>query len=116
MIIEKLKVLKGRYPLAQGKRRRSVALGLKTMTKIVRAIMFIKEEFSFRTKWMISCFPENDVLQFRPKQDFRLLYFSHADGFYSDSFTRGVAPGCAILPFQGEENQRLRSEKNRNKY
>ena len=93
MIIEKLKVLKGRYLLAQGKRRRSVALGLKTIKKIVRAIMFIKEEFSFRTKWIISCFPENDVLQFRPQQNFHIIYFGLADGFFGDSFTRGAAPG-----------------------
>lgn len=116
MIIEKLKVLKGRYLLAQGKRRRSVALGLKTIKKIVRAIMFIKEEFSFRTKWIISCFPENDVLQFRPKKNYHIIYFGLADGFFGDSFTRGAAPGYAILPLQGEESQKLRSEKNRNKY
>ncbi len=68
MINRKPNVLKGQHILAQGN-----ALGINAMTKIVRparqclsggAIMFITEEFSFRTKWMISCFPENDVLQF----------------------------------------------------
>jgi hypothetical protein len=116
MIIEKLKVLKGRYLLAQGKRRRSVALGWETITKIVRAIMAGKEKFSFRTKWMISCFPENYVLQFRPKQDFHLLYFSLTDGLTYAFITRGVAPGYAILPLQGEEIQKLHSNKNRTKY
>ena len=59
MINRKPNVLIGQHILAQGN-----ALGINAMTKIVRAIMFIKEEFSFRTKWMISCFPGNDVLQF----------------------------------------------------
>ena len=104
---EQENVLKGQNMLAQG---------IDAMIKIVRAIMFVKEKFSFRTKWMISCFPENDVLQFRPQQNFHIIYFGLADGFFGDSFTRGAAPGYAILPLQGEESQKLRSEKNRNKY
>jgi len=42
--------LKGRHNLAQGKRHRSVALGLGIENEIVRAIRFIEEEFLFRTK------------------------------------------------------------------
>jgi len=57
MFNENKKVLKGRYILAQGKRSResgSVALGLRTGKKIVRALTFIKEKFLFRTKVMIA--------------------------------------------------------------
>ena len=111
MINRKPNVLIGQHILAQGN-----ALGINAMTKIVRAIMFIKEEFSFRTKWMISCFPGNYVLQFRPNEIICHFHPILADGFYGYSFTRGVAPGYAILPFQGAESQKLRSEKNRNKY
>jgi len=127
MINRKPIVLKGQHILAQGfgvsAQSNGNALGINAMTKIVRAIMFIIEEFSFRTKWMISCFPKNDVLQFPrhtgagcPKQNFHILYFGLADGFFGDFFTRGAAPGYAILPLQGEESQKLRSGENRNKY
>jgi len=51
---ENKKVLKGQHIIAQGKRRRSVALGLKANRKIVRAITAIKANFLFRTKEMIS--------------------------------------------------------------
>jgi len=111
MIIENLIVQKGRHLIAQVN-----ALGLETINEIVRANMFIKEKSSFRTKGMIACFPENDVLQFRPKQNFHILYFSLADGFFGESFTRGGAPGYAILPFQGTEIQKFQNEKNRIKY
>lgn len=46
---EQENVLKGQNILAQGN-----ALGINAMTKIVRAIMFVKEKFSFRTKGTIS--------------------------------------------------------------
>ncbi len=49
-------VLKGRHLLAQGKRRRSVALGWKTGLKIVREKKFIQENFLLRTKWINSIF------------------------------------------------------------
>jgi len=52
MINKNGNVLKGQHNLAQGKRRRSVALGCKTSKKIVREIAFIKEQFIFRTKKM----------------------------------------------------------------
>ena len=39
--------LKGQYILAQGKRRRSVALGWSSGNKIVREITFIKEKILF---------------------------------------------------------------------
>jgi len=61
-------VLKGRYIIAQGKRRRSVALGWGARKRIVRAMTSIKEKILFRTKQITSCFQKNDVLLFRPKQ------------------------------------------------
>jgi len=53
MINRKGNVLKGQLTLAQGKRPRSVTLGLKAKWEIVRAIMFIKVKFIFRTKEII---------------------------------------------------------------
>jgi len=50
--------LKGQYIIAQGKRRRSVALGWRNGNKIVRAITSIKEKILFRTMGMTLCFPE----------------------------------------------------------
>jgi hypothetical protein len=47
--------LKGQYNPAQGKR--SVALGWKMDTKIVRVRTFIKEKLLFRTREMAFCFP-----------------------------------------------------------
>ncbi len=47
--------LKGQGNIAQGKR--SVALGWKTNTKIVRVRTFIKEKHLFRTREMAFCFP-----------------------------------------------------------
>ena len=74
-------VLKGRHILAQGKRRRSVALGLGTGFKIVRAIMFFEIIVMCRTKRHES--------QFRPKEnicfDNRIL----ADDFSSAFLTQG---------------------------
>jgi len=49
-----MNVLKGQHNLAQGKRRRSVALGSRTNAKIVRAVTLVKEQFFFRTKKMNS--------------------------------------------------------------
>ena len=46
--------LKGQNNLAQGKRRRSVALGWRTGKRIVRAIRIKKEKFLFRTEEMIA--------------------------------------------------------------
>jgi hypothetical protein len=46
-------VLKGRHILAQGKRRRSVALGLKANRKIVHAITILNVNFLIRTKEMV---------------------------------------------------------------
>ena len=55
---ENKNVLKGQQTLAQGKRRRSVALGWRTFRRIVRAILVIEEKFLFRTKEMILIFQE----------------------------------------------------------
>ena len=56
IVYEQENGLKGQYSLAQGKR--SVALGWKTDTKIVRERKFIKEKFLFRTKEITLYFPE----------------------------------------------------------
>jgi len=56
--------LKRQHNLAQGKRRRSVALGLIVARGIVRVMMLIKENFLFRTKEMISIFHGNNFMQF----------------------------------------------------
>lgn len=58
MFNENKKVLKGLHILAQGKRRRSVALGWGTGKKIVRVKTFIKEKVLFQTSVMTSCFPK----------------------------------------------------------
>jgi hypothetical protein len=49
-------VLKGQQNLAQGNRRRSVALGWRRGIKIVRAIMLNKSKILFRTREMTLCF------------------------------------------------------------
>lgn len=54
MINRTIHVLKGQHNLAQGKRQRSVALGLEIGERIVRAKTFIKEIIVFRTKEMIA--------------------------------------------------------------
>ena len=46
--------LKGQNNLAQGKRRRSIALGWRMGKRIVRAIRIKKEHFLFRTKGKVS--------------------------------------------------------------
>ena len=46
-------VLKGRYILAQGKRRRSVALGCNGIFKFVRVKMHANALSNIRTKWRI---------------------------------------------------------------
>ena len=51
-------VLKGQHNLAQGKRRRSVALGWRTGKTIARAKMSIKKKILFRAKWRTLCFPK----------------------------------------------------------
>ena len=50
--------LKGQYIIAQGKRRRSVALGWSSGNKIVRAVTFIKEKILFRTSEMCLWLPK----------------------------------------------------------
>jgi hypothetical protein len=47
---ENINVLKGQYNLAQGKRRRSVALGLRANREIVREITLIKVNSYFGRK------------------------------------------------------------------
>jgi hypothetical protein len=104
--------LKGQPILAQGKRRRSVTLGLETGRKIVRAMALIKKQFSFRTKWIGSCFIEKNVLQFRPKEAFCLEYHVSSDGILGASFTQGdvwiVPPKlCPGLEYIGLSDQNM---------
>lgn len=54
-------VLKGRYILAQGKRRRSVALGCNWIFKFVRVKMHANEPSNLRTKWRIDNFLEDNL-------------------------------------------------------
>jgi len=99
-------VLKGQQILAQGKRRRSVALGWRASKRIVRAIMFIKGHFFSRTKKMVSCFPENDAVQVRPGEDFRINYHILADGFRCMSFYPGRRFGCSTRNFAVRQSSR----------
>jgi hypothetical protein len=69
-------ILKGQYNPAQGKRRRSGALGLKTGKRIVRAMVIFMGQLLFRTKRMNSYLPENNESQFRPKEVFHINYCS----------------------------------------
>ena len=61
--------LKGQYNLAQGKRRRSVALGWKTGERIVRAIRIKKEQIIFRTKGKVS-----DNLKIKTRNSVRMSF------------------------------------------
>jgi hypothetical protein len=83
------KVLKGRIVLAQGKRRRSVALGYGKESKIVRVIAFFKEGAWMRTKMIVTRFFEIGLAQFRPKEVSRFDYLFFADGFHFIHFSQG---------------------------
>jgi|GEM_PF-2033033 len=83
--------LKGQCIIAQGKRRRSVALGWETGREIVRAITLLKRISLFRTKWVNTYSTQNNVLQFRPQKTFCLEYHVSTDGFVGASFTRGYS-------------------------
>ena len=81
--------LKGQYTLTHGN-----AMGLKSGEKIVRAIKFFKNITLFRTKRHESqCLPQNNRLQFRPKEVFRPDYHVPSDGFCRILHTQGVALG-----------------------
>ena len=66
-------VLKGRHLLAQGKRRRSVALGWRTGLKIVRAKKFIREYSLVRTKWFNFIFLAHNIFYSVRKELFALF-------------------------------------------
>ena len=102
-INRKPNVLKGQHTLAQSKRRRSVALGWKTITKIVRARMFIKEKFSFRTKWITSIFRE--MMPFNSVRDkfFAIFILFSRTVSAAIPLTGALPRAIAILPFQGEK-------------
>jgi hypothetical protein len=85
-------VLKGQYNLAQGKRRRSVALGCRAIDKIVRVITFLEGLSLFRTK--------RHEFQLRPQEVFCPDYCIGADGFLSIPFPQAL-PGARISwPFR----------------
>lgn len=65
--------LKGQYSLAQGKRRRSVALGWRSGNEIVRAKMCCNEQSNIRTKWSIVNFHADNLLNPVRKMDFVLI-------------------------------------------
>ncbi len=88
VINENNNVLKGQFNLAQGN-----ALGINATNKIVRAISFLEEQLLFRTKRIVTCFFENNLLQFRPNEIYCIHHLFSTDGFSCDSFTQGVALG-----------------------
>jgi len=81
-------VLKGRYILAQGKRRRSAALGWWARIRVVREIMFFNAKILFRTREMTLCFPEmvscNSV-----RKGLLGLFIESRGRFFSRIFTQG---------------------------
>ncbi len=94
-------VLKGQYNLAQGKRRRSVAvrlssrrsLGLRANQEVVREKTLINGQFIFRTKKL--AFPFKEMIGFNSvRMEFlRFYYHAYADGFCGVPDTQGVALG-----------------------
>ncbi len=56
--------LKGQNNLAQGKRRRSVALGWRTGKRIVRGNTINNDQFFIRTKWCVPDYRTNHLLNF----------------------------------------------------
>ncbi len=87
--------LKGQNNLAEGKRRRSDALGCKRNIVIVRAMTFIRKKFLFRTKDIASIFREiisRDSLPaagWRPKEIICFVYRLPSDGFCRSLCTQG---------------------------
>ena len=98
--------LKGQLNLAQGKRRRSVALGCRTNKEIVREKAFFRRMSLFRTKRRkYQSPPENNELQFRPQKVFRLDHHITTDGFYYVLLTLGRCPGLNYADLSGRNNQ-----------
>lgn len=111
MINRKPNDLKGQHILAQGN-----ALGINAMIKIVRAIMFTKEKFSYRTKGMIPI-SQQIIPFYSVRNKFITIFILFSRTVSAAIPLPGALPrAIAILPFQGEESQKLRSEKNRSKY
>jgi hypothetical protein len=81
--------LKGQYNLAQGKRRRSVALGFSTGKRIVRALKIKKEKILLSDERDHLRFSGNDLVQFRPKEIICFVNCILTDGFRCASFTQG---------------------------
>jgi hypothetical protein len=70
---QQFSVLKGRHLIAQGKRRRSVALGWRTGLKIVRGKGFIQEDSLVRTKWINPIFLAHNIFYSVRKELFALF-------------------------------------------
>jgi hypothetical protein len=83
------KVLKGRFIIAQGKRRRSIALGCVMESEIVRAMPFFAEQLPIWTKMIVTRFVEIGLAQFRPKEASFFEYLLFANGFHITRFSRG---------------------------
>lgn len=104
--------LKGWNNLAQGKRRRSVALGWRNDFKFVRAKRFVYKLTVIRTKWRVSNFPINNLLYSVRYIAFILnnlvsrtvkSFFFFSLGDISDRSSRNFAQGYNILAFQAEK-------------
>jgi hypothetical protein len=98
MINRDKNLLKARLParqgqkiLAQGKRLRSVALGLRANREIVREMVLIKEQILFRTKEKTSIFRE--MLNTIPSERsfFALIIMFPRTVFSGVPYTQGVA-------------------------
>jgi len=80
--------LKGQYNLAQGKRRRSVALGWRARKRVVRAIIFFKALILFRTK-EVTCVFRKWSLAIPSERDYWLCLLNPTDGFSPAYLTQG---------------------------
>ena len=104
IINRKIHVLKGQHILAQGN-----ALGLRADIRIVRAIMFIKEIFLFRTSMRTMYFPEMmscDSLPAagrRPKEIICIVHRILTDGFRCFILPRALPWAIIFWPFRLEK-------------
>lgn len=105
-------VLKGQHLLAQGKRRRSVALGWERGLKFVRGKKHVKELLHNRTKWSISIFPLDYLLNSVRNMAFTIkILASRTDsdsplyypGWRFGSFLPKLYPGLVYFGLSGRE-------------
>jgi len=95
--------LKGQHILAQGKRRRSVALGWKKGIKIVRAISFIKEIILFRTSEMTLYFSKMMYYNSDRKKLFALFFESSRSVFLLHPLPRAAFRFVPLSPLPWAE-------------